>query len=139
MAGKEMEHLDFLVKSLRGMVGYSRSLGAGEFGETACRESMLLFLKSLAGLHSLWRAGVPEGSDVLKRAPFALRQKSHMLQHLVQDHVPCFGSPAKFWCYRDEDFVGNVKNVCARTKHPGTLEVRVMQKIRILSALGFHL
>jgi hypothetical protein len=136
LAGRETEHLGLLVAAFRGMVGYTRSLAAGDFDPIACRECMLLFLKSLSALHSLWREGVPEGSDILKRAPFALRQKAHMLQHLVQDHVPAFGNPAKFWCYRDEDFIGSVKSVCARTKHPSTLEVRVMQKIRILSALG---
>ncbi len=59
-----------------------------------------------------------------------------MPQHLVMDHISTFGSPAKFWCYRDEDFVGRVKRICAKTKMPSTLEVRVMQKLRVLESIG---
>ena len=33
-----------------------------------------------------------------------------------------YGNPAKFWCYRDEDYVGFIKRICAKTKHPATLE-----------------
>jgi hypothetical protein len=51
------------------------------------------------------------------------------------DHVPVFGSPAKYWCYRDEDYVGAVKHICSKTKHPATLEARVLLKLRILEAL----
>ena len=33
-----------------------------------------------------------------------------------------WGNPRNFWCYKDEDFVGTVKSVCSRTRHPNTLE-----------------
>ena len=95
-----------------------------------------MFLRSILKLHNLWREGVASGSVEMKSCPFALRQKSHMLQHLIEEHVAVFGSPTKFWCYRDEDFVGSIKDICSRTKHPSTLEARVLQKVRILEGLG---
>ena len=134
--GRHDEHLGLLVRMFTGMCGYCRSLAAPDFDETACRESMMTFLQSLGSLNSLWRAGLPEAAA--KAAPFHVRRKAHMLQQLVQDHGPVLGSPAKFRCYRDEDFVGSVKSVCAKTKHPWTLETRVLQKIRILEGLGIY-
>ena len=136
--GREQEHLDLMLRMFRGMASYTRSLLAQEFDATACKNSMLEFLDALGGLHSLWREGLPLDSALRKTAPFHVRPKAHMLQHVVLDHVPCYGSPAKFWCYRDEDFVGRVKSICARTKMPSTLEVRVMQKLRVLESLGFR-
>ena len=58
-----------------------------------------------------------------------------MLQHLVEDKLPLWGSPANFWCYRDEDYIGSVKSIAAKTKHPWTFETRVMEKLRILTKL----
>ena len=134
LAGREADYLRLLVLMFQGMAAYSRSLQAAVFDPTACRESMLLFLASLSDLFSLWRQGASEAAA--KAAPFFFRPKAHMLQHLVQDHVPVFGNPAKFWCYRDEDFVGAIKRICANTKHPATLERRVLLKLRILAGLG---
>ena len=57
------------------------------------------------------------------------------MQHLIQDCVPVYGSTAKFWCYRDEDYVGAVKRICAKTKHPKTMESRVLLELRILQGL----
>ena len=62
-----------------------------------------------------------------------------MLMHLVLDHIRVYGSPAKFWCYRDEDYVGLVKRICSKTKHPATLEARVLLKLRLLMAMSFRL
>jgi hypothetical protein len=138
LAGREADHLQLLVQVFQGMAGYTRSLSTNPFDPTACRESMLLFLSALASLHTLWREGLAEDSPLLRSCPFALRPKAHMLQHLVQDHMPDFGSPAKFWCYRDEDFVGCVKSICSKTKMPSTLERRVLQKLRLLFGLGVH-
>lgn len=134
LAGRENEHLDLQIRMFHGMAAYTRSLSAAEFDSTACRDSMLQFLSSLSALNTLWRVGATQAVE--KAAPFHFRVKAHMLQHLVLDHVPIFGSPAKFWCYRDEDYVGAVKSICARTKHPATLERRVLEKLRILQGLG---
>ena len=54
---------------------------------------------------------------------------------MVYEKVEMFGSPNTFWGYRDEDFVGAVKIIAAKTKHPANLEERVIQKLRILAAL----
>ena len=63
-----------------------------------------------------------------------LRPKAHVCQHMVHEKVESFGSPNMFWGYRDEDFVGVVKAIASKTKHPATLEERMIQKLRILAA-----
>ena len=64
-----------------------------------------------------------------------MRPKCHLLEHLVLDHIVGYGPPAKFWCYRDEDSVGAVKRIASKTKHPATLEARILLKLRLLEAL----
>jgi len=126
------EHLRLQHDMFAGMVRYSAACQADHFDATVCRESMLYFLKSLSSLHFLWR----DRCENPNNQPFALRPKSHCLQHLVQDHIITFGSPSQFWCYRDEDFCGAVKSICSKTKAPATLETNVLKKLRILAGLG---
>ena len=59
-----------------------------------------------------------------------------MLQHLASDKILLWGSPQHSWCYRDEDYVGAVKNIAAKTKYPTTLEKRVTEKLILLAALN---
>ena len=127
-------HLDLLVDMFLGMVRYLRALSAEPFAVQAYCQEMYLYLQSLAGLQQLWRTGIPE--DDQSGLPFVLRPKSHIMQHLIEEQIERFGSPAQFWCYRDEDFVGSVKTIAGKTLHPATLEVRTMQKLRILESLG---
>ena len=93
---------------------------------------MYLYLQSMAGLNSLWR---PDGHEE-ETTPFVLRQKTHVLQHLVEDHIPRYGNPASFWCYRDEDFVASVKTIAFKSRHPFTMETRVMQKLQIVEGVN---
>jgi hypothetical protein len=93
---------------------------------------MLLFLQSTLTLNRLWRDGAPDPD----RMPFQFRPKTHMLQHLVLDHIVMFGSPTMFWCYRDEDFCGAIKSIRAKTEAPSTMEINVLKKIRILASLS---
>ncbi len=116
------------------MERFCRCLKQEPFDERVCKDSMFLFLKSMAGLYSLWRQGHPE--DQLKRLPFNIKPKCHLLEHLVLDFVPVFGSLARFWCYRDEDYVGFIKRIRAKTRHPASLESRVLLKLRILEGLS---
>jgi hypothetical protein len=64
-----------------------------------------------------------------------MRPKAHVLQHLVQDKLKLWGSPSQYWCYRDEDYVGAVKQLANRTMHPSTLEKRVAEKLMLLAGL----
>jgi hypothetical protein len=41
-----------------------------------------------------------------------------------------------FWCYRDEDYVGAVKTIAAKSKHPATIEPRIVEKLMLLSGLN---
>ena len=129
------EHLENLVATFQGMTRYVRSLSATPFDPDACREGMFLYLSSMGKLHELWRPDIL-GKAQNSKQPFNVRPKAHKLQHLVQDQVQIFGNPSTFWCYRDEDYVGNVKRICAKTKDPRTLESRVLQKLKILEGLG---
>ena len=122
-----------LVSTFQGMARYVKSLSAKPFVEDECRQAMYLYLQSMAGLELLWREEAPEDEA---NTPFHIRQKTHVLQHLVEDHIPRYGNPASFWCYRDEDFVGSVKQIAWRTQHPFTLESRVMQKLQIIEGVN---
>ena len=132
----EQQHLDLLVSTFSGLARYMRSLHVLPFDPIECRSGMMLFLTSLADLNELWRRGLSE--ELAASQPFHLRPKSHMLEHLVCDQVDEHGNPADFWCYRDEDHVGLIKRICAKTSDPRTLEMRVMQKLRLLIGLGYH-
>ena len=134
MRGRTQEHLQLMVDVFRGMERFGRAVSVSPFDTAACSEGMTTYLTSLCQLHKLWRLGRSVADA--KRLPWQLRPKCHLLQHLVLDHILSYGSPAKFWCYRDEDFVGVVKRIASKTKHPWTLESRVLLKLRILEALN---
>jgi hypothetical protein len=116
------------------MTRYHQAIAAEPFDPDVCQAAMHLYLTSLSGLHELWTSTCPPA--LIGSQPFNVRPKAHMLQHQVQDQIRDYGSPSEFWCYRDVDFVGNIKRICAKTKDPRTLESRVMQKVKILEGLG---
>ena len=62
-----------------------------------------------------------------------------MVHHLVENQLNLWGSPRNFSCYCDEGFIGAMKNVCAMSKHPYTLEVSVLEKGRILAGVDEEL
>jgi hypothetical protein len=136
MHGRTEQHLALMVDVFCGMEKYCRSLHTDPFNAAMCTDAMLLYLSSLSALNKLWRLG-RDPADV-GGLPWHIRPKCHILQHLVLDHIRHYGNPTKFWCYRDEDFVGAVKRMCAKTKHPATLEARILLKLRILFSLGVH-
>ena len=107
------------------------------FSPAGCREGMYRFLQAMESLNTLWRVGL-DAADAAKQ-PFHLRPKAHVLQHLVMDKLSLWGSPSQCWCYRDEDFVGAVKRLAAKTKHPPTLEKRVYEKLMLLAGLHSRL
>ena len=133
MYSRQSQHLDELVSVFQGMERYVRSVTTEPFNTELCCEGMLQYLQSMGRLNKLWRNGRP-ASDA-KGFPFMIRPKCHLLQHLILDFVPILGSPARFWCYRDEDWVGAIKRICAKTKHPETLEARDFLKLCILEGL----
>jgi hypothetical protein len=111
MVPKTRQRLDLLVTLFQRFERYTRLLSASEFDETGCKTAMLQYLASLSALNKLWREG--RSLAERKRCPFHIRPKCHLLQHLVLDHIQRYGSPAKFWCYRDEDYVGYIKRICS--------------------------
>jgi len=135
--GKHEEHLRLTVTLFEGMVGYHRACGARPFDPAACKSAMYDFLRSVSALHTLWRRDVPERD--LAAQPWHMRPKTHILQHLVEEQTLLWGSPSRAWCYRDEDFVGSVKQIACKSKHPANLEKLVTDKMMLLSGLGARL
>jgi predicted nicotinamide N-methyase len=92
------------------------------------------YLLALGGLNALWREGLAIADH--RTEPFHLRPKAHACQHLAEEKIEVYGSPSSFWCYRDEDFIGVVKGIASKTKHPFTLEERIVQKLCIWAAVA---
>ena len=134
LAARTQEHLAHLVHLFEGMVEYTQACAAKPFEIEPCRQGMYKFLTSLESLHVMWREGLD--LEQQRHQPFHVRPKAHMLQHLVEDKLLLWGSPSNFWCYRDEDYVGAVKTIASKTKHPKTLEKRVAEKLMILAGLN---
>jgi hypothetical protein len=133
MSGKEDEHCEYLVLLFEALARYQTSCTTEPFDSDECKTSIYMYLDAYGKLHALWREGLtPEQAA---RMPFHVRPKTHLLQHLAEEQLRMFGSPAMSWCYRDEDFVGSVKRTAQCSKHPATLEVRCMEKLRILAKL----
>jgi hypothetical protein len=137
LEGSTDAYLRDLVQVFEGMCQYLRSVGAEIFDAEVCKEGMMKFLRAMSRLEKLWTDGLPPKQQM--KQPFHLRQKAHLLEHLALDQIDRWGNPARWWCYRDESFVGSVKHVASKTKAPATLEVRIMQKLRMLEALGHRL
>lgn len=133
LAGRSEEHCNLVVQAMEGLAQYHRSCSEQPFRPGQCKSAMLSFLQAMAALHDLWRHGLSERESAAQ--PWKLRVKAHMLQHLVCDQLQLWGSPSAFWCYRDEDFVGAVKRIAGKSRHPATLEVRVAEKLMLSSGL----
>jgi len=133
MAGKEDQHSHHLVELFEGFAKYHREVLAEPFQPDECKKAMCKFLEGVGALHDLWRAGRTVAER--KVAPFHLRPKIHMLQHLMEDQLSLWGSPLKSWCYRDEDHVGMVKRLAGCCKNPRTLEARLNEKLMLLAGL----
>ena len=139
LGGRENEYSENIVALFQGLSRYHRSCSAAVFDDHECKQAMYLYLQSHVALHKLFREDVPANQH--RYMAFHTRPKLHALQHCVEDKVPLWGSPARFWCYRDEDYVGTIKNICRKTVHPATLEARCGEKLRVWSALeslGVH-
>ena len=128
-AARSADHLGLLVPLFEGMARFHHACLLTPFPDAECKAALYMFLQSLKGLHELWRDGVP--IEEQRSLPFVVRPKAHLLQHLVEDKLPLWGSPSLYWCYRDEDFVGFVKSMASKSKHPATIEARVGEKIRL--------
>ena len=70
-------------------------------------------------------------ADADAHQPFHMRVKAHALEHIALDVIPLYGSPRDFWCYGDEAWMGVIKSICARSKHPASLERMVLAKLRL--------
>lgn len=127
-------HCDLVVALFEGLNRFVGSCGTTPFVAADCRAGMYQYLQCMEELHRMWRRDVPLANQ--KPLPWHLRPKAHVCQHMVEEKIDMFGSPSEFWCYRDEDFVGVIKSIAAKTKHPATLEAKLVHKLRIWAALS---
>ncbi len=116
-----------------GLVRYHKSCSANPFDAQECCAALYLFLQSLGAWHTLWRRDPDEQHSNM---PFTSRPKAHALHHLAEEKISIWGSPARFWCYLDEDFIGTVKTIAAKSSHPRTLEKRVLETLLIVVGLA---
>ena len=133
MAPYSAEYRELAVLMAENMHSYHQACSSEPFDQTACRNSMVTFIKATTDLRSLFRRDLR--ADLHDSQPFIFRVKGHMLDHLVNRCIGLWGSPKLFWCYGDEDFVGIVKRIAVMTRHPRTLERVLLQKCRLYAAL----
>ena len=60
--------------------------------------------------------------------------KVHLLLHLVEVQVPRWGNPRFFWCYADEDVVGQDVEA-ASACHPSTMAEVALYKHCLMQLL----
>ena len=53
--------------------------------------------------------------------------KLHLWIHLTEDQAAAFGNPRSWWCYGDEDLIGQLIDIAVGV-HPATLGVAVLYK-----------
>jgi hypothetical protein len=131
LAGQEARHCQLVVDLFRGMNDFNESCSEEPFDRDRCCEAMLRYLHAHGELHKMWKTAFPGRAHL----PWHLRPKAHECQHLVQDQLDRFGSPALTWCFRDEDFIGVVKHIARRSLHPATIEDVCLNKLRLFAAL----
>ena len=119
------------------MVNYHQACAGVPFDAARCKAGMYQVLQSHKLLHDMWREGLTV--QQCRPLPWHLRPKGHAHQHLVENQLDLWGSPAASWCYGDEDFVGCIKRVAMSSKHPATLEQRVSEKCMLLSGIDSYL
>ena len=56
-----------------------------------------------------------------------VQPKLHLFEHLLEITAILYGNPRYFWCYADEDLVGQMVDI-AETCHPATLPFSVLFK-----------
>ena len=127
------EYQDRVVQLADDFVAYHRSCEAMPFNAVACKAALSGYLSRYSEMRLLFRRGIP--LELQGAQPFGCRPKHHMGEHLAGQKIDLFGSPRQFWCYGDEDFIGMVKRICACTRHPRTLESRLVAKYMLFAAL----
>ena len=134
LAPYSAEYRRLVVACLQGLVDYLDACEDEEnFDADECRRGMFAYLSAMQDLHALWRRHL--GVEDHGSQPWHIRPKCHLLQHLVQDQLDRWGSPRRFWCYMDEDYMGDIKNIAAKSTHPKTLESTVMKKVQLGSGI----
>ena len=85
---------------------------------TLAREASLLCYSALAG----------EASNTQPpKAMYPLKPKHHAWDHALRAAIETKRNPAWHWTFCDEDFIGRVKRIAART-HPNTMAMRTLQR-----------
>ena len=97
------------------------------------KAAMHKILDNLKVLSNMWLTACPP--LLRSRQPWHVRQKAHMLVHLVEEQLELFGSPRQTWCYTDESFMHTLKRCASFCKHGSTLESTVLAKLRLAASV----
>ena len=124
------EYRTLVVECFSHLNAYVRAGDDEPFNKATCKGAIYGFLNAFDGLHVLFRRGVPEENHA--KLPWHLRPKCHLMQHEAEDQLGRWGPPRTAWCYKDESFMGAVKNIAAKSTHPRTLETVVLLKTQLL-------
>ena len=93
-----------------------------------CRREMAKFSREICSFYATLSS---------QHAPNAWRltPKFHLLLHLVEVQIPQWGSPRFFWCYADDDLIGQVIDV-ASSCHPSTMAAVALYKCSLMQSLS---
>ena len=130
------EYRTMIVQMAQALHSYQNCIQADAFDRNLCKQAMYDFLRAMNGLRLLFRRHL--AAEDHASMPFVMRPKAHMMQHLVEESLPLWGSPKHYWCYGDEDFVGVIKKIAVMTRHPRTLERVLLEKFRLYVGLHWH-
>ena len=122
------------VRMFEALTRYYTACDALPLVHDTCLDHMMCFLSTMDEMNTLWCEGLV-APEAIAAQPFHCRPKMHMVSHLVLDQLLLWGSPHNFSCYLDEHYIGAMTLVCARSKHPRTIEQVPMEKSRILAGV----
>ena len=133
LAAYAAEYRTHVLACLQALQQFLLSCEEEGFDADRCCDHLMAFLHEMEHLHALWRRHLP--LEQHHAMPWHIRPKCHAFEHIALDQLRLWGSPRRTWCYGDENFVGQIKNVAMRSKHPRTLEDVVMRKVQLASGI----
>eukprot|EP00959_Pyramimonas_sp_CCMP1952_P311520 6519569-Pyramimonas_sp.AAC.1 len=88
------EYCALITQIFEATCAYYDACDADDFEPERCIQPMYAFLQTMVQMNDLWCHGL--APDLHNFQPFHIRQKMHMLQHLVEDQLSLFGAPKNF-------------------------------------------
>ena len=126
-SGSQHDRMKVAIAQLLCRVYQCMSSSSQFFPAPALTEFQTAGQKMLLILSALHTAAVESGERRWKFPP-----KGHLIDHMVSIQAREWGNPSYFWCYGDEDLVGQCIEI-ARSCHPKTCVASALVKWLVLS------